>query len=838
MQLRSIRTHDPEQDDFLAMRVTAFPRNRRACALQALGLASALTALSLSGAGQAAAQQAMPDVETFRIPPGALADTLFAFSRQAHVQIASGGAALEHRLSPGVKGTMTRQQALAQLLSGSGLTFQPAGPAAYQLVAASAVASPARGAQAMAPTRDMGIESREQEHILVQGDVIGNASRYGQRHYAGSRTVISSADLHEHAVRSIDDALQRIPGIKIFDETGTGALPQIQMRGLYESRSGRVQILEDGIPLALAPYGQTSVSMFPMTMDMVDHIDVVRGGAALQYGPNNMGGVINIVSRPIPEKWTTSIGERLQIAGNNGHVLANTDFSTGGKLTRRFGVQLDANFQNGNQFRDSHSAANVRNLRLRTEYAITDNDRIRTDFADYEADIDMPGALSPADYKKNPFQSTRNYDSMSGSTYRGSLVAQHDMHRWKGITGGQATLTFFADEASRSFTNGMRLSSSETWRSDLPAQRLQNSPRDFTVYGVQPQMTLRTKAWGVSHEFAFGARYVSEDIHYMVNRQALPSGPWTSFRDWRFNTAAWSTFISDKMGFLNDRLTFTPGFRFEHVDQSYVNTATGQKEGNGTRDILPGVTLGYSIGKTGYVFFDAQKSMRPAQSTEIIYGNKLDTEKAWNYEFGGRWFPNRYTTLALTFYRIDFGNQIEYDSTIISPTLGTPGGYINLGGTRYQGIEFSGDWALKSLPALSFNAAYSFLDARQLNGAYKGNVVPYTSKHQASAGATYKWGQTRFNLNGFWFSRSYTDAANTKNENATGSVGRVPGYVVFNAQVTHTIPLRSDGTKLDLSLAIMNFADERYYFRGMDTSPWGREVAPGRTFQLGSRITF
>lgn len=816
------------------MYIIFFDRGLVASSLRCLALATVFTALPLYDAPLVFAQGLQ---QSFHVAPGSLSHALLAFGQQAHMQINFGNIVLANKTSAGVSGKMASEEALTQLLAGSELTFQAVGKKAYELVTIPKSVEITKQA-ADVGQQEGSVEARGPEHILVQGDVIGNSSRYGLQHYAGSSSIISHADLTEKATRSIDDALQRIPSVKIFDETGTGALPQIQMRGLYESRSGRVQILEDGIPLALAPYGQTSVSMFPMTMDMVDRIDVVRGGTALQYGPNNMGGVINIISRPIAEKWTTSIGERLQIAGNNGHVLGNTDFSTGGHVTQRFAMQIDANFQNGHQFRDGHSGTNVRNLRLRTEYDITNDDRIKTDFADYDATLDMPGALSPSDYRKNPFQETRNYDSMTGYTYRDSLVGQHDMHSWKGITGGQATLTFFADKASRSFTNGMRLSSSETWRSDLPVQRLQNSPRDFTVYGVQPQMTLRTKAWGVSHEFAFGARYVSEDIHYMVNRQAFPFGAWTSFRDWQFNTQAWSTFISDKMGFLHDRLTFTPGFRFEHVDQSYVNNATKQREGNGTRDVLPGVTLGYSIGKTGYIFFDAQKSLRSPQSTQIIYGNKLDAEKAWNYEAGGRWFPNRYTTLSLTFYRIDFGNQINYDSTLISPTLGTPGGYINLGGTRYQGIEFSGNWAVKQLPALSFDASYSFLDAKQLDGAYRGNVVPYTSKHQISGGMTYKWGNTHFNVNGFWFSRSYTDAANTKLENATGSVGRVPGYVVFNAQVTHTIPLRRHGAKLDLSLAIMNFGDERYYFRGMDTSPWGREVAPGRTFQIGSKITF
>lgn len=140
----------------------------------------------------------------------------------------------------------------------------------------------------------------------------------------------------------MDDALQRVPGIKIFDETGTGALPQISVRGLYESRSGRIQALSDGIPLALAPYGQTGLSLFPVTMATVDRIDVVRGGAAVQYGPNNVGGVINFISKPIPREWETTLQEKLTFNAG-GRQLWDNYVGTGGYLTDNFGLQLDLN---------------------------------------------------------------------------------------------------------------------------------------------------------------------------------------------------------------------------------------------------------------------------------------------------------------------------------------------------------------------------------------------------------------------------------------------------------------------------------------------------------------
>ena len=183
---------------------------------------------------------------------------------------------------------------------------------------------------------------RALDAVQVQGSLLGRSKPEDVQRYAGSRQVIDREQLRNGGNRSLDDALQRVPGIKIFDETGTGALPQLMLRGLYESRSGRVQVLEDGIPLALAPYGQTSLSLFPVGLNQIDRIDIVRGGAAVQYGPNNVGGVINLVSKEIPSDWTTTLAHKIT-AGGQGQFLQDSALSSGGYVTDSLGLQVDAN---------------------------------------------------------------------------------------------------------------------------------------------------------------------------------------------------------------------------------------------------------------------------------------------------------------------------------------------------------------------------------------------------------------------------------------------------------------------------------------------------------------
>lgn len=661
--------------------------------------------------------------------------------------------------------------------------------------------------------------------LVVTGSVIGASRPEEVRTYAGSRKVISREELANGGNRSLDDALQRVPGIKIFDETGTGVLPQIMLRGLYESRSGRVQTLLDGIPLSLAPYGQTSVSLFPVTMSQIDRIDIVRGGAAVQYGPNNVGGVINFVSKPIPGQWTTVLGQKITGAGD-GKYLYDTLLSTGGYVSPNFGVQLDANRIQGEYFRQ-HSDTDVTNLRLRAEWWLADDKVLKADVQRYLADMEMAGALSVADYRRDPRQATRPLDDFTGSTTRSSLTYLQDLGAWGPFDQSQFSWTNFAQHSERNFVVGLRRRATETWRPDLPPQLRQNAPRSFKVYGSQPQINLQIDSGGVSQQWTAGVRAVREDIDFIVENTGLDNGVYTLVRDWKFEDRAWAAYVSNAIGFHDDRLTITPGLRYEHLDSTYINRAKGTRIQNGVHNLLPGLTLGYQASERWNVYADAQRSLRAPQVTQIIFGNNIDSELAWNYEAGARYATGTGTHVDVGVYRIDFDNQILFDNTTRT--------FRNIGKTRHQGAEVEAGWTPRS--ALSLNASYAYLDAQQESGANRGKEVPYTSRHQLNAGATYAAGDITVAVAGYYFSKAFSDAANSVPENAIASVGQLPSYAVWNAQLTRTL-LKRDNSTLKGSLAVNNLFDRQYWFRGIDTSPWGRQPAPGRSVTVGLELTF
>ena len=94
-----------------------------------------------------------------------------------------------------------------------------------------------------------------------------------------------------------------------------------------------------------------------------------------------------------------------------------------------------------------------------------------------------------------------------------------------------------------------------------------------------------------------------------------------------------------------------------------------------------------------------------------------------------------------------------------------------------------------------------------------------------------------YSLDGLYVSSAYSDDANTHEENATASVGELPAYWIWNTAIEREFKLQ-DASVLTASAGISNLFDRQYYFRGIDTSPLGRQPAPGRTLTLGVNYRF
>ncbi len=104
-------------------------------------------------------------------------------------------------------------------------------------------------------------------------------------------TVVETGIYKGH-FRTLPDLISRQPGVNLRQYGGLGQLSTVSIRG---SSAEQVLVLLDGIPLNTGEGGSVDLSTIPL--DALERFEVVRGGGSTVYGPNAMGGVVNLVTK-------------------------------------------------------------------------------------------------------------------------------------------------------------------------------------------------------------------------------------------------------------------------------------------------------------------------------------------------------------------------------------------------------------------------------------------------------------------------------------------------------------------------------------------------------------
>ena len=112
-----------------------------------------------------------------------------------------------------------------------------------------------------------------------------------------SVSVVDSAQIEGTPAKTLDDILRREPSVDLPLASAYQVHPtalNVSMRGLGGIRA---LVLLDGVPLNDPFFGYIQWSQVPL--ETVDRVEIVRGGGATLWGNYAMGGVINILTRPI-----------------------------------------------------------------------------------------------------------------------------------------------------------------------------------------------------------------------------------------------------------------------------------------------------------------------------------------------------------------------------------------------------------------------------------------------------------------------------------------------------------------------------------------------------------
>lgn len=670
-------------------------------------------------------------------------------------------------------------------------------------------------------------EAKELGTVTVVGDWLGEADQAVVQNHPGARSVVRRREMLESGAQNVRDVLRKVPGVQVQDNNGTGGSDislNVGVRGLTSRLSPRSTVMIDGVPAAVAPYGQPQLSMMPLSIGNLESIDVVRGAGSVRYGPQNVGGVINFVTRAIPEKFSGEIGTTIEHAGHGGWKKLNQAF-LGGTADNGLGVALLYSGVKGADYRDGNNDNDIDDVLLKTHWQLTDSDQLAANFHYYDAYADMPGGLTQAQYDDDPFQSVRDWDNFRGRRKDFSLKYTRQVDDLTQFE----VLTYYSDSFRGSSIAARNL------------RTITSYPRDYHVFAVEPRVSRIFFAGPTTQEIGIGYRYLKEAMNERASQLALvdnvptvrPGSDGHTYQDRTGGTEASAFYIDDKIDVGN--WTITPGIRYEKIDSEQKNLLKNSKDSGRYNASLPALNVIYHLTPSWNLYANTEGSFGTVQYSQMgkaVRSGDIEPEKARTWELGSR-YDDGILRAELGAFLINFDNQYESNQQTDSVTA--------RGKTRHKGIEAAIAYDLADLdPLLSgfdVYASYAYVDASiREDGPNKGNQVPFSSKHKGTLGANYRTGAWSYNLDGSFQTSQYADNANTESESADGSTGRIAGWMVWSARGTYDFgPQLND---LKLGLGVKNLFDRRYYTRSFDDNNKGLYVGQPRTLYVQASVGF
>ncbi len=628
----------------------------------------------------------------------------------------------------------------------------------------------------------------------------------------GSVEVMDPAALLRMRPLSVDEALRKVPGVFVKpSEEGFGLRPHIGVRGLDPTRSRKVLLLEDGLPLAYAPYGDNA-SYYHPPIQRFESVEVVKGSGQILYGPATVGGVINYLTPAIPDRPS---GQLLLTGGNRDLMSAHARF---GATLGRTGVLADATRVQGQGPRD-----NVRigywDANFKAFTACAARRSLTWKFSHYRERSQVTySGLTQEEFRLSPRQNPFANDRLLADRLGASLVYTHALTPETPLTLSLYGSYFNRDWWRQSSHSGQRPnrlgeSGCRGMQDLLTGCGNEGRLRGYYLWGVEPRLRSVRRWWGFRNQTDLGLRAHAEDQDRQQKNGPLPwSRDGLLVEDNKRRTQAYSAFWQNR--FLRGSLALTPGLRWEHVRYYRNNRLNGAAGTARLTQWIPG--LGLTLVREGLTLFAGlHRGFAPPRTEDVISNAggtvDLDAELSWNSELGFRWRPLPRLRLEATAFRMDYQNQIVPAS--VAGGLGAT--LAGAGRTLHQGLEWSGGWELPLRLTARHNiriqTSYTWLPVARFVGTrystvsgfqrtlVTGNRLPYAPRHLFSASLTY--GHPRgmnLLLEAAGVSRQFGDDLNSVVPSPDGQRGPLPGHALWN--LTLNCPLAQDRTTLFLAL--------------------------------------
>ena len=250
---------------------------------------------ALSGVSVTLAQTVTPAALTADIPAQPLEQALDAFARQTGLQLVYISDLVNKQRSRAVSARLLADEALAQMLQGTGLRFEHLTPQSVRILAASAAAQSPLGPAESQPTAP---------EVFVTGSRIPVPANITA---TSPLQVVTAYDILLSGYTDTGDVISVLPQMITNSGADDGSRSSpisnlgtttADLRGLGPQRTvvlinGRR--LGVGDPNTVNAYPAPDLNQVPLPM--VERVEVLTGGAAATYGSDAVAGVVNFILR-------------------------------------------------------------------------------------------------------------------------------------------------------------------------------------------------------------------------------------------------------------------------------------------------------------------------------------------------------------------------------------------------------------------------------------------------------------------------------------------------------------------------------------------------------------
>ncbi|MEM6643579.1 MAG: TonB-dependent receptor [Bacteroidota bacterium] len=645
----------------------------------------------------------------------------------------------------------------------------------------------------------------------------------------------------------------KVPGLNIWESDFAGLQLDIAARGLGPSRTANFNTRQNGYDMSADALGYPESYYLP-SMQAVDRIEIVRGAASLQYG-TQFGGMLNFKLKDAPAKPF-----ELQLDQSVGSFGLLNSFVSAGGTAKKLDYYSYYNYRTGDGWREnSEFDAHLAFGRIN----VSPNEKLKLGF-EYSYMYYLarqPGGLTDDDFESGDFEASRRDRNWFRVSW--NLMANTIDYR-------------FSDRTKLNVRNFALLSQRDALGDLLQITGLVNPQSDRTLirdnfrnFGSEIRLLHRYSFVGKSAALVAGARFYKG----FTNRKQGFSTSRTTDADFSFLNpqdpanfdydfpSLNNSYFLESLINLNDRLSITPGIRFEYIS----TTAEGQwraltrnragdiifstpntEDRTDTRGfVLLGLGGSYYINPSLNLYANISQNYRSITFSDLRIENpnfKLDSlitdERGFNSDIGMRGALTRWLNIDASLFLLQYNNRIgETFTTESSRLLRT-----NIGDSRHLGLEtFIEADIFKFLnrsienSSLSLFTNFSFLKATYIRGidlSILGRRVEYVPEVMLRAGINYRYGSLKAGFQYSYLGDQFSDATNSIS-NPNPITGIIPSYDVLDLSFEYAL------SRYKFTCGINNILNEKYFTRRAVSYP-GPGIIPAtiRSFYFSAGATF